>query len=358
MKRDRAFSLSSLRGILGIPYRGAVALRVWCYEQGWLPTRSLPVPVISIGNLTVGGTGKTPMVMWLAQWLNSQGWKVGILSRGYGRTARVPLVLVSNFQEVLSDVQEAGDEPFLMARRCPGVCVAVGGDRVRLGRWVLEQCPVEVFVLDDGFQHLGLHRDVNLLLVDVSDGTGMRHLLPGGRLREPLTAADRASAIIFTRVGRLGGEQEMVGRLDSMIGRRLPHVTTRFDADSFIHVPTGTYRDRQGLAGKRALVFSGIGNAAAFRRDVEALGVDIAEELKFPDHYAYSRSDIMDIRNRAHARAAGLMVTTEKDAVKIEHMVDSADDLWALRLRVEFLEGQDRLEELVGGIGGGVRSEK
>src|SRR5262249_6696242 len=161
--------------------------------------RRLPVPVLSIGNLTLGGTGKTPVVIVLTEWLLAQGKRVAILSRGYRRTSTDLRLLVSDGERLLVGPNEAGDEPFLIAQRCPKAIVAVGADRYQLGEWVLHRFPVDCLVLDDGFQHLGLYRDVNLLLVDATDVEGLAAVVPAGRLREPLQAAARATAIIVTR---------------------------------------------------------------------------------------------------------------------------------------------------------------
>ena len=169
------------------------------YDWGWFAQRRLPVPVLSVGNLTLGGTGKTPVVIVLADWLLAQGKRVAILSRGYRRTSADPYLLVSNGERLLVGPNEAGDEPFLMAQRCPKAIVAVGADRYELGDWVLNRFPIDCLVLDDGFQHLGLYRDVNLLLVDATDAEGLAALVPAGRLREPLQAAARATAIVVTR---------------------------------------------------------------------------------------------------------------------------------------------------------------
>jgi tetraacyldisaccharide 4'-kinase len=175
-----------------------VRLRVYAYEHGWLARRRLPVPVISIGNLTVGGTGKTPLVIQITEWLLKAGKRVAVLSRGYRRTSREPLLFVSDGARIIATAEEAGDEPFLIAQRCPEAIVAVGADRYRLARRVLETCGVDCIVLDDGFQHLAVHRDINLLLVDATDVDGLEGLLPAGRLREPMTAAKRATGVIVT----------------------------------------------------------------------------------------------------------------------------------------------------------------
>ena len=143
---------------LAWPYEWAARFRALLYRRQWLHTKILARPVISVGNLTVGGTGKTPVVIFLTEWLLAQGKRVAVLSRGYGRRSSSPQLLVSDGERVLVTSDDAGDEPYLIARRCPQAIVAVGADRFRLGQWVLERFPVDYFVLDDGFQHLSLHR--------------------------------------------------------------------------------------------------------------------------------------------------------------------------------------------------------
>ena len=170
-----------------IPYGVVARLRALLYDWGWFDQRKLPVPVLSVGNLTLGGTGKTPVVIMLTDWLLAQGKRVAILSRGYRRTSMVQYLLVSNGERLLVGPNEAGDEPFLMAQRCPKAIVAVGADRYELGDWVLERFPIDCLVLDDGFQHQGLYRDVNLLLVDATDAEGTRS--PGAGRSASGTAA-------------------------------------------------------------------------------------------------------------------------------------------------------------------------
>ncbi len=201
-----------------IPYGVVAQLRALLYYWGWFVQRRLPVPVLSVGNLTLGGTGKTPVVILLADWLLAQGRRVAILSRGYRRTSTDPYLLVSNGERLLVGPDEAGDEPFLMAQRCPKAIVAVGADRYELGYWVLDRFPIDCLILDDGFQHLGLYRDVNLLLVDATDADGLAALVPAGRLREPLKAAARATAIVVTRADVPAQVTEVCRRLQAAIG--------------------------------------------------------------------------------------------------------------------------------------------
>ena len=180
-----------------------LGVRTWIalYETGYLKTVKLRTPVVSIGNLTVGGTGKTPFAIWLANYLESEGYHPAILSRGYRRDGS-GIVEVSNTTEVLASPGTAGDEPYLMAHSCPGVRVVVGENRAAAGKWLEDRYELSALILDDGFQHLGLERELNFALIDATDSTDDGALVPLGRLREPLTSLRRADAVVVTRADR------------------------------------------------------------------------------------------------------------------------------------------------------------
>ncbi len=332
---------------LGYPYACAARFRLWCYTHGWFRTRRLPRPVISVGNLTVGGTGKTPVVMYLVELLTAQGMRVAILSRGYRRRSTAPQVLVSDGQRVLVGPDEAGDEPYLIARRCPQAVVAVGADRYALGQWVLSRLPVDCFVLDDGYQHVQLHRDVNLLLVDATDAAGIQAALPVGRLREPLSAAARASAILITRVDQEHDGESVRRRLVEACGSLPSPVRVGFRAEEFRRVGTDERRPLDAFRGRSAVLFSGIGNAESFRTLVAGLGLTVVELLAFPDHVHYTRGVMETIRAKAKSCGADLLVTTEKDADKVAPLFTADEVCWAVRLRTEILSGQEDLERLL-----------
>ncbi|MBH0185662.1 MAG: tetraacyldisaccharide 4'-kinase [Nitrospira sp.] len=207
----------SLYGVAFL-YGLIVRLRNACYRFGWCRSSRVACRVVSVGNLTVGGTGKTPVVILLTQWLQSQGRRVAVLSRGYKRASGGSQRLVSDGVTVLAGPSEAGDEPFLLARRCPEAVVAVGADRAALGQWILAQYPVDCMILDDGFQHRGLRRDVDLVLLDATDATGLDAMAPAGRLREPLQGLVRATAVVVTRAdSKEEVEPPVEGRDESVI---------------------------------------------------------------------------------------------------------------------------------------------
>ncbi|MDE3041422.1 MAG: tetraacyldisaccharide 4'-kinase [Nitrospirota bacterium] len=330
-----------------IPYGVVARLRALLYYWGWFAQRKLPVPVLSVGNLTLGGTGKTPVVILLTDWLLAQGKRVAILSRGYRRTSADPYLLVSNGERLLVGPNEAGDEPFLMAQRCPKAIVAVGADRYELGYWVMDRFPIDCLVLDDGFQHLGLFRDVNLLLVDATDADGLAALVPAGRLREPLQAAARATAIVVTRADVPAQVTQVRHRLQSVIGPMPDTIQVVFRPESFVSVVTGALQPLSWSKGKTALLCSGVGHVGSFRSLAETIGIRILDEAVYVDHHAYTSQDVEQLRARAAELQAELVVTTEKDAGKLAALLHPTESWWAVRLTTDVTVGEDRLKQLV-----------
>jgi tetraacyldisaccharide 4'-kinase len=338
-----------------IPYGVVARLRVFLYDWGWFDQRRLPVPVLSVGNLTMGGTGKTPAVILFVDWLLAQGKRVAILSRGYRRTSTAQYLMVSDGERLLVDASEAGDEPFMMAQRCPKAIVAVGADRYELGDWVLSRLPIDCLVLDDGFQHLGLYRDVNLLLVDATDAEGLAAMTPAGRLREPLRAAARATAIVITRADVPAQVTEVCRKLKATLGFMPDPIQAVFRPESLVSVMTGTSEPLSWSKGKTALLCSGVGHAGSFRSLVERIGMKIVGEVVHPDHHAYTSQDVERLKARAVELRAELVVTTEKDACKLTALLQPTDSWWAVRLTTSVIAGEDRLRRLVLGIGDKVR---
>ena len=340
-----------------MPYAAAMRLRSFGYEHGWLTQRRLPVPVISIGNLTVGGTGKTPIVIEVTQWLLAAGRRVAVLTRGYRRTSRDPFVLVSDGREICATQEEAGDEPFVIAQRCRQAIVAVGADRYRSGRRVLEHAAVDCMVLDDGFQHLGLHRDVNVLLVDATDANGLEQVLPAGRLREPLTAAKRATAVIVTRAEMPHQVDEVITRLRSAVDSVPMTAQVVFRAVDLVSLAGQASRSCDWCRGRRAFLVSGVGHPSSFRATVERLGVTVLDEAAYPDHHWYSPRDVAMLQARATDLKAEHVLTTEKDAGKIRpHLKEDDGRWWAARLGVEWRTGEADIRKTLidaQSIGGG-----
>jgi tetraacyldisaccharide 4'-kinase len=342
-----ADGFSRLLRALSIPYGWATHCRNTLYDRGWLSQRRLSCRVVSIGNLTVGGTGKTPVTIAVTDALLAAGHRVAVLSRGYRRRSHAPRVLVSDGRNILVGPDEAGDEPFLIARRCPRAVVAVGSDRYELGRWVLAQCSIDCVVLDDGFQHRALYRDVDLLLLDATDAHGLQSLVPAGRLREPLSAAARATALLVTRVEASADAQPIVALIQQALGREVKPILVRFTPQGFVDAHNGTGVPLDTLTGQRVVIFSGIGNAGAFRTSVLRQGLIVVDEVVFPDHHAYTTSDVNRVRGRAEGVGAPVLVTTEKDAVKLQTLPPLSMPVWAMRVDTQILEGEDRLKHLL-----------
>jgi tetraacyldisaccharide 4'-kinase len=326
-----------------------IRFRLWCYRKGWLTTTRLPCRVVSVGNLTVGGTGKTPIVILLTEWLLAKGQRVAILSRGYKRTSTVPFLLVSDGSRMLSDPSVAGDEPFLMAQRCPHAIVAVGADRVALGRWVLEQHSVDCIVLDDGFQHRSLHRDVDLVLLDATDAAGLDALLPSGRLREPLQGLDRASAVMITRADSRQDVEAIQSRLQTVAYPYEDAIEVVFRPESFMAIISGEQQPVGWGQKKTAWLVSGIGNSRSFRRSAESIGMKIVGETAFKDHHRYRDDEIRRIRATAQDSGSEIVLTTEKDGGKLSPFLLPSDPWWMLRLGTEVVRGEDRLHRLIDG---------
>ncbi len=339
-----------LLNALTVPYGLLIRGRNQLYEHGWLTQHRLPRPVISVGNLTVGGTGKTPIVMWVANWLRGRGKRVAILSRGYRRKHASEFLLVSDGQKCLTSPAEGGDEPFLMAQRCPEVVIAVGKKRYELGLWVLNQVDVDCFVLDDGFQHLRLHRDCNLLLVDALDERGLAGMLPVGRLREPICEARRATAILLTRMDQASRPSAVLNTLQSGLGKSISPIHVQFFPCEVINVRTGQVQSGDWFSGKHAVIVSGIGNALSFRQTVQQMGVTILETFAFPDHFSYSDDSLDAIRRQAQRRKAEIIVTTEKDSVKLTPLLKEDKDWWAIRLETNIQKGEEQLLTMLGRI--------
>jgi tetraacyldisaccharide 4'-kinase len=323
-------------------YGWGMRLRQQLYASGVLAQRSLPVRVISVGNLTTGGTGKTPLVIALANTLRESGCRVGVISRGYGRRTS-EMVEVSDGTSIQSDPKQTGDEPLVIAQRCPGVPVAVDGDRYVAGRYLLEKFGIDTLVLDDGFQHLALRRDVDILILDATVPLGNDYLLPRGRLREPEAAIARASLLVVTRSRQALDLADVIDRIRAA-APQVPLCAVDFTATALVVVGGTEKLGPAVLKGERILAVSGIGNPDSFQRLLVALGATVAAHCVFPDHHDYSKTDLARIRKAAEQVVVDRIVTTEKDAVKLARLNDRlfpGHGLWAVTIEPEWLEGRN-----------------
>lgn len=343
------FPFSILASLYGLSCR----VRIWLYEMGMLPRKRVDCPVVSIGNLTVGGTGKTPFTIFLAEQWQARGYAVGIVSRGYRGTYNGPLRLVSDGQEILEKPETAGDEPYLMAERLKRIPILVSSDRYKGCQWLLKRFKLDVILLDDAFQHLRLHRDLNLLLVDATNPFWNGALLPRGALREPLSEVRRADVVIFTRSEDAADASEWVHEIERF-GR--PCIRTTFRPTRLIHLREGTPLSPALLAKEPVLGFCGIGNPDSFAMLLKRLGADLREQMVFRDHYSYQLSDVEAIRKKADDLGVKWVVTTEKDAVKIKELLPKDFEVWALRVDITFWEEPSKWEPLLFNTGPTARS--
>lgn len=292
-------------------YGGVVRARAEAYRRGRRRRRTLPVPVISVGNLAVGGTGKTPMVIHLAAALMTFGRRPGVLSRGYrGRAEGGPPLLVADGTSLLSDPETAGDEPYLIASRLPGVPVAVCADRAEGGRLLLERARPDVVLLDDGFQHLALARDAEVVLLDGDAPFGNGRLLPRGPLREPPEALKRADVVAVRAEDGLSASLER--RLAALTDARLVALRTEVEGITDL-----AGKPAELAPGTAVFALCGIARPERFRTTVSSLGLAVAGFLDTGDHAAYGPERIGDCVARARAAGAQAVVTTAKDAVKL-----------------------------------------
>jgi tetraacyldisaccharide 4'-kinase len=303
--------------VLSSVYAAAASWRRRWYTREPTRQRRLTQPVISVGNLRVGGTGKTPVVAHLVRLLIERGERPAILSRGYGRTGRTEgVTIVSNATTVLADLAAAGDEPLMLARALPGVPVLVGANRFECGGVAERQFDVTVHLLDDGFQHVTLARDVDLLLADESDLSD--RVLPAGRLREPLANAAAADAVLVT-----SDDAAAVSRVAHTL-----NVSTAFHVVRAIHTPRSLDGQPVTMAGgARLLAFAGIARPERFFADLAASGWPPGDVMVFPDHHQYTQADVDRIAAHARSLDAAAVLTTEKDAVRLDGL-----DLKGLRV--------------------------
>lgn len=320
---------------LGSVYGFASLVRAVAYETGYLTSSRLTRPVISIGNITMGGTGKTPLVAMLATYLRDQNYEVVILTRGYGRRERGRVALRSESGEMPPDaVARGGDEPALLAREVPGVTVVVDADRVAAGRWAEEALDPDVFLLDDGFQHLRLARDLDLLVLDATDPFGGYATPPLGRLREPVQGAKRADAVVVTRADRPFDDALIRRVVEGTCREGVPILYTWHDLVGMRPLAGGAVLPASAFRGRRVAVLTALGNPDIFLADLEHVGIEVVAERLHADHHEFEERDVAEAVAAARAAGADAVLVTEKDAVKIERLDLSAVPFFAARIEV------------------------
>ncbi len=353
-KLKRSAGGRALLGAASWAYGAGVLACRGMYAAGVLPRRRVQAKVVCIGNLTVGGTGKTPAVLLAAETLRKRGHHVAILSRGYGRKApkkEVSVLLDGRH----ADWRECGDEPWMIHQSLhgQGIPVLVCPDRVKSGALAVEMYGSRVLILDDGFQHLRLHRDLDIVLVNARDPFGGRRLLPLGDLREPLSAIRRAGMVVITHADRVTAVE--LTRLRAEIEELHPGVQvveSAHKADHLLDVKTEAKLPLSRLKGKAVVALSGIGDPLSFEAQLEALGMTVAQSWRYPDHHPYSGGELKAIED---LRGGLPLVTTHKDFVRLpeDWRERLTGEVLVLGIKLELLKGRnswiDTLEELAGG---------
>ena len=320
-------------------YAAVLKTRGWLYDCGLLKQKQLPCTVISVGNIVAGGTGKTPAVIWITKYLQSEGFQVGVLLRGYKRAGHHSVSVVSDGKQILTPVTESGDEAGMIARKLPGVSIVIGSDRYAAGLEVIRLWghTEGVLILDDGFQRRQLARDLDILTIDSTQPFGTGKLLPAGTLREPKTALRRTDILLLTRTD-LAAEPVNFKRF--VRGKQV--FQTCHQPTRLYQLSTGEECALELLKGQHILAVCGIGNPEAFVGTLRQFEPKAVELLAFPDHHRYASADFKDINARAGEVGVDLIVTTEKDSQKLEAFAGTTE--FSLPESVQFFVLEIELE--------------
>jgi tetraacyldisaccharide 4'-kinase len=301
----KSLLLSPLSSLYGAVTRTRLSL----YQRGTFHTTKVDRPVISVGNITAGGTGKTPLVEWIAKTVAARGKKVCILTRGYGRENPQRQVVVSDGATILATPAESGDEPYLLATTLLGSAAVISNiDRISAARYAIENLEVDCFVLDDGFQHLRVARDLNVVTIDATNPWGGGELLPYGRLREPLSGLSRAGCVVLTRCDQLGAVEALRQQISELIHDRLVFESRMRSIKNLL--PTNG----------PVAAFCAVGNPQSFFTQLHGAGYDVVVQKAFSDHHSYTQQDVNHLLNEASRAGATNLITTAKDAVKLRSL--------------------------------------
>ena len=348
--------LGFLRGCSYL-YEYGVRLKLAMYDMGIKKKEKLDCCVISIGNITVGGTGKTPTAQKMADLIKRMGYRVVILNRGYRSHWDKEIGVVSDGNKIFMTAYEAGDEAYLMAKTLPGIPVVIGKNRAITGKYAVEKLNAEVIIMDDGYQHWHLERDLDVVLVDTLNMFGNGCVLPRGMLREPLENLNRGDLFLLTKTDQSSVLSRM--QLRKTIERynaKAPVVESVHHPKNFVEIAdwykgiTQNHMDLSELEGKNVMVFSAIGNPSSFEQTLSSIGLNIKEAVRYPDHHDYGMLEMQYILERASSHKAVAMITTSKDAVKIptEFIYSSREiPLYILNMDIQVTDGFEEFKECV-----------
>jgi len=327
---------------LSLLYGAVTRTRLSLYRRGTFQTTKLDRPVISIGNITTGGTGKTPLVEYVAKTIAAHGKKVCILTRGYGRKDPHLQVIVSDGYDVLASPTEAGDEPYLLATKLTGQAAVISSaDRIAAGREAIKDFHTDAFVLDDGFQHLRLARDLNIACIDATNPWGGGRLLPYGRLREAPEGLRRADCVVLTRCDQVESVEGLREQVSELIEGR-PIFESRMRPLRVVSLKNGP--EATPLP-RRVGAFCAVGNPESFFENLRGLGYDLGLERAFADHHVYTQGDVDALHQLAKETGAKVLITTAKDAVKLKGLT-FALPCYVLEIEIE-IDNADAFQKLI-----------
>ncbi len=316
---------------LSLFYHIALFIRSFFYKINFLKTRSLPCKVISIGNITAGGSGKTPTVEYLSRLLQSKGKKVGIISRGYRRNSKKTLI-VTDGKTKPKTWENFGDEPYLLSQKLDNVPIIVGKSRYEAGIKMIETFNPEIIIMDDGFQHISLSRDLDIVLVNSKDTKDTHRLIPVGMLREPVSNLSRADLVILTKKNIHKPSDYLINIVENL---KCPTINNKIELDDrLINIKGESYAlDIINL--KNVYIFSALGDHEGFEKIIKNTGAIIIGHDKYPDHYVYTLSDLKNIEENANKNGTNFIITTEKDILKIKEY-NSKVSLYAVRMKMVY----------------------
>ena len=331
--------------VISFFYRLIINFRNWLYDHKILKEVTLPCPVISVGNITVGGTGKTPCVIMLAQMLQENGFKPAILSRGYGGKSIHPVNVVSDGHKILLDSETAGDEPFLIAQVLKGVPVITGAKRIVTGETVINQFGANVLICDDAMQHRKIFRDINLVLLDSQSLRVNNHILPRGRLREPITELKRASAFVLTRTDE---SQQTNNTIEKLVqNENIPIFMSIHKPKDMVKGDYSAQWPISILAGKKVCAFCGIAKPDSFKKTLLDAGAQVLSFDIFSDHHRYNKNELEKIKTRFIDCRADFLISTQKDGTRLQELPEYLTMIYMLRIELEIIPSGESFKKFI-----------
>lgn len=344
-KKDKGgFSFLFLR-VFSFLYLTGYLIRKSFYCLELIKPKKLSAKVISVGNITAGGSGKTPFVLYLAKKLQYKGINFAILTRGYKRLSKETREIKKNDSPDIK-WEQVGDEPYLLSNHLPEIPIIVDQDRFHSGKIAQDKYKADLLLLDDGFQHWRLNRDLDIVMIDASIDLEKEKLLPAGRLREPLSSLKRANLFVLTRVDQSVHRDNMINVLQKY-NSQAPIVESILQTSSIQNWKDKTEIDLGQFKGKKGSAFCGIGNPFSFERTLKSLGLEILNAFFFLDHYIYTRKDLLSLQTEVKKSGADYLITTEKDSIRLPDTGELTIPLLVVNIELKIISGEEKLWEVL-----------